>query len=241
VQFTYSPGEVFPFTEVRGAIDQEHMAFPTDCYEPLTEDFDCGKPLPMTAWTSAAMTRPYRFLVGLGEDMLGYIFPPGNFVGVEGESSREPWMSYEATGKNEGNDRFGYGHADDPESVGPYVGLHVTNALQELLAKDGNGTETKPGLFVDAEGRLSISPFASGSFTGAVGVEILPRYTTRPKTLLIGQQAKGWATFDALPDPGTAGTTLPYSVRTAGVIQSNGGPLLIEVYAGAKTLGLEAG
>ena len=28
------PGEVFPFTEVRGAIDEEQMAFPTNCYEP---------------------------------------------------------------------------------------------------------------------------------------------------------------------------------------------------------------
>ncbi|HWW44109.1 MAG TPA: hypothetical protein VN180_03485, partial [Acidimicrobiia bacterium] len=34
VQLAYSPGEVFPFTEVRGPIDEAQMPFPTDCYEP---------------------------------------------------------------------------------------------------------------------------------------------------------------------------------------------------------------
>src|SRR5207245_1012211 len=63
VQLAYSPGEVFPFTETRGAIDEALMPFPTNCYEPQTEDFYCGSPLPMTPWISAEMTRPYRFLV----------------------------------------------------------------------------------------------------------------------------------------------------------------------------------
>ena len=239
VQFAYSPGEVFPFTEIRGAMDEEHMAFPTNCYEPLTENYFCGEALPMTPWISADMTRPYRFLVGLGEDMLGYIFPPGNFVGEEGQSKKEPWMRYENEGTNGGNDRFGYSHADDSESVGPYVGLQVTDALQKLLAKDGPRTRTAPGLYVDAEGRLSISPFASGSFTGAAGVEVLRPHRTQPETFLIGHQATGWATFDALSDPGTVGTSLPYSVRTAGVMLKSGKSLLIDVYEGAKALGLE--
>jgi hypothetical protein len=53
---------------------------------------------------------------------------------------------------------------------------------------------------------------------------------------LIGQNARGWATFDARPDPGTAGTGLPYSVRTAGVITNTGGTLLIDVFEGARAL-----
>jgi hypothetical protein len=53
--------------------------------------------------------------------------------------------------------------------------------------------------------------------------------------LVVGQQASGWATFDAMPDPGTAGTSLPYSVRTAGVIQG-GKALLVDVFAGANRL-----
>src|SRR5207302_4220817 len=129
IQLAYSPGEVFPFTEVRGPIDEAQMPFPTDCYEPSSENYYCGTPLPMTPWISAKMTRPYRFLVGLGEDMIGYIFPPGNFVGAKGETNEQPWATYEDTGQNGGRDRFGQGHADDAESVGPHAGLTVVNAL----------------------------------------------------------------------------------------------------------------
>jgi hypothetical protein len=237
IQFAYSPGEVFPFTEVGGPIDEAQMPFPTNCYEPTTENFYCGTPLPMTPYTAAEMTGRYRFLVGLGEDMLGYMFPPGNFVGSEGELNKEPWVTYEDT-KKPGNDRFGYGHSDDAESVGPYVGLQVTDALQGLLASDGKGLTVEPGLFVDSSGRLSDSPFANGAFTGAVGVEVLKAGKTVPTTLLIGQKAEGWATFDGRPDPGTAGTSLPYSVQTRGVMLPGKRPLLIEVFEGAKDLGL---
>lgn len=235
IQLAYSPGEVFPFTEIRGPVDEAQMPFPTNCYEPADENYYCGSSLPITPWTSAEMTEPYRFLVGLGEDMLGYMFPPGNFVGSEAEVNKQPWLSYEDT-KFSGHDRFGYGHADDDESVGPYVGRDVTTALQELLASDGRGTRVQPGLYVDAEGRLSDSPFAGEGFTGAVGVEIA-RAGKKPRLLLIGRQASGFATFDGRPDPGTAGTPLRYSVQTAGVMLGSGKPLLIDVFAGAKQLG----
>jgi hypothetical protein len=238
VQLAYSPGEVFPFTEVRGPIDEAQMPFPTNCYEPSSENFYCGSPLPMTPWISAEMNQPYRFLVGLGEDMLGYLMPPGDFVGGEGELSSEPWASYEATNTHGGNDRFGQGHADDPESVGPYAAIAVTTALQRLLASEGRGSEVVPGLYIDAAGHLSDSPFAGEGFTGAVGVEALPTGRRPPQKLLIGRQASGWATVDALPDPGTAGTPLRYSVRTGGVILDSGEPLLIDVFAGAQALGL---
>jgi hypothetical protein len=236
IQLAYSPGEVFPFTEIRGPIDEAQMPFPTNCYEPAGENFYCGTPLPMTPWVSADMTKPYRFLVGLGEDMIGYMFPPGNFVGSEGEVNNQPWMSYEDTNKNGGHDRFGHGHSDDAESLGPYAGLSVTDALQQLLVADGHPSHVLPGLYVDAAGHLSDSPFAGGSFTGAAGVEFLPAPGKPPRKLLIGSGASGWETFDALPDPGTAGTSLPYSVRTAGVLRTTGQPLLIDVFAGAKAL-----
>jgi hypothetical protein len=241
VQLAYSPGEVFPFTESRGAIDEAQMPFPTNCFEAATENYYCGTPLPMTPWISAEMTRKYRFLVGLGEDMIGYMFPPGNFVGAEvgegagGEVTSEPWSAYHSA-KKTSHDRFGHGHSDDSESVGPYAGLAVTNELKQLLAVDGHASRVVPGLFLDASGHLSDSPFAAGTFTGAVGVETLAAGTTKPKKILIGVGASGWATFDGLHDPGTAGTALAYSVRTAGVIQTTGTPLLIDVYAGAKAL-----
>jgi hypothetical protein len=239
IQFTYSPGEVFPFTEIGGPIDEKQMPFPTTCYEPATENFYCGTPLPMTPYTAAEMTGRYRFLVGLGEDMIGYLFPPGNFVGDEGEVSKQPWASYEDTKKVGSTDRFGYGHADDAESVGPYVGLEVTGALQGLLASDGQSQTIVPGLFVDASGHLSDRPFAFGAFTGAVGVEVLEPGHTTPTKLLIGNQARRWANYYGEPDPGTAGTSLPYSVSTRGVIlKKEDKPLLIEVFAGASELGL---
>jgi hypothetical protein len=233
VQLAYSPGEVFPFTESRGAIDESLMPFPTNCFESSTENYYCGTPLPMTPWVSAEMTRRYRFLVGLGEDMIGYMFPPGNFVGSEGQVASEPWVSYQAA-KKTGHDRFGNGHSDDTESVGPYAGLAVTNTLQQLLAADGKGLHVVPGLFLDASGHLSISPFAGPGFSGAVGVETRPPGSKKPHKLLVGSTASAWATFDGLADPGTAGTSLPYSVRTAGVLGLKGTPLLIDVFAGAK-------
>jgi hypothetical protein len=236
IQLAYSPGEVFPFTETRGFIDEKQMPFPTNCFEPEHENYFCGTPLPMTPWISAEMTQPYRFLVGLGEDMIGYMFPPGNFVGSEGEVSKEPWLAYQKA-KKTGHDRFGYGHSDDSESVGPYAGLAVTNALQQLLASDGRATKVVPGLYVDSAGHLSDSPFASGSFTGAVGVQTTLVRHKHKLRYVVGMNATGWATFDALPDPGSAGTSLPYSVRTGGVIV-HGKPLLIDVFAGARALGL---
>jgi hypothetical protein len=220
-QLAYSPGEVFPFTEIRGAIDAAQMPFPTNCYDPSTSNFYCGTPLPMTQWVSAEMNRPYRFLVGLGEDMIGYMFPPGNFVGTQGEVDQEPWLAYENASQNGGHDRFGYGHADDAESAGPHAGLAVTSALQELLASTGTGSQ-----------------FPAGAFTGAVGVEVLRLGEGSPRTVLMGRDASAWATFDALRDTGTAGTSLPYSVRTGGVILNSGQPLLVDVFAGARALGL---
>jgi hypothetical protein len=238
VQLAYSPGEVFPFTEVRGPIDAAQMPFPTDCYNPATSDFSCGSPLPMTPWISAEMNRPYRFLVGLGEDMIGYLFPPGNFVGTQGEVNQQPWAAYEDTSENAGHDRFGHGHADDAESVGPHAGLVVTAALQQMLEGGGAGSKVLPGLYVDQAGHLSVGPFAAGAFTGAVGVEVVPAGGRAPKTLLVGRDARGWAMFDALPDPGTSGTSLPYSVGTGGVILNSGRAQLVDVFAGAQALGL---
>jgi hypothetical protein len=113
----------------------------------------------------------------------------------------------------------------------------VTNALAQLLAS-APGSAVQPGLYVDAAGQLSDSPFAGGSFTGAVGVEVVPAGGGPAQKLLVGHAVRGWATADALPDPGTAGTSLAYSVRTGGVMLRGGRPLLVDVYAGARALGL---
>jgi hypothetical protein len=234
-QFTFSPGEVFPFTQNRGAMDPRTMPFPTDCYNPLTNDYSCGAPLPMTPWTSAQMTEPYRFEVGLGEDMIGYLFPPGNFVGGDQtETQEQPWFTYQVAKGGTDHDRFGHGHSDDSESAGPYAGLAVTQALSALLAEDGHGDHVLPGMFVDAGGARSDSAFAGSGFGGAVGVVVATGGGTR--TYLVGRDATGWATFDGGADPGTGGTALAYSVSTAGVILPDGTALLVDVYQGAQQL-----
>lgn len=265
VQIAYSPGEVFPFTEMGGPVDDSQMPFPTDCYQPSTADptnpasanYFCGSELPMTAMVSAQMTEPFRFLAGLGEDMVGYMFPPGNFVGTEGETFEQPYALYEDTttaGMN-GVDRFGHGHPDDSESVGPNVGLTVTGALSTLLSQDGTGDAVVPGLFVDAAGHRCDSPFpadavssgdAAGSwvtgctdFAGAVGVVV--DHGGSVTTIPVGTGgASAWATYLGTTDAGTPATNespaYPYSTATRGVIV-DGAPLLIDVFAGADDLG----
>ncbi len=279
-QLAYVPGEMFPFTAIRGHLSASQMPFPTTCYDPVTKSFTCGAPLPMTPWITAEMTEPYRFVAGLGEDMIGYMMPPGDFVGSQDASqttpsgpsgvpssvtvnvpevNQQPWVSYELTSSN-WNDRFGFGHADDSESVGPHAGLLVTQALSSLLGKlarrgVGHALTVMPGLYVDAAGALSDSPFPNpnpytspgpGSspegFTGAVGV--LFSGPGGPVRYCVGAQttsfchdkgvhhAVSWATFDGTRDPGTAGTPYPYSVSTAGVILGSGRVLLADVFAG---------
>ena len=66
---------------------------------------------------------------------------------------------------------------------------------------------------------------------------VLPPGKTTPRTYLIGSSARGWATFDAQPDPGTAGTALAYSVRTGGVFPTTGKAILVDVFAGERALG----
>ena len=46
---------------------------------------------------------------------------------------------------------------------------------------------------------------------------------------------RSFATFESRPDPGTAGSALPYSVSTAGVILNGGKVVLIDVF-GAQAL-----
>jgi hypothetical protein len=235
-QFAYSPGEVFPFTEIRGAFDPQQSPFPTDCYDPSTNDYNCGTPLPMTPWIAADMTAPFHFMAGLGQDMIGYLFPPGNFVGDQGETDQSPWEPYHAFVDSGATDRFGHHHSDDSESLGPHAGLAVTRALAALLQGPARPAHTVlPGLFVDANGAPSDSPFASDGFEGAAGIEVVnPDGSTT--TYLLGRDATAYATFDARPDPGTAGTSLPYSVNSAGVVLSSGQVVLADVFAGASEL-----
>src|SRR5207249_5787033 len=113
-EFISLPGEVFPFTYLRSFLGPQDMPFP-----------QYGLP----GWPLPHMHAPYRFFNGLAEDMIGYIFPKGNGVGVPGEDPNNP--SADST------DRFGCGHSDDSESASSQAGNLLAAPLVNLLDSRG--------------------------------------------------------------------------------------------------------
>ena len=135
-EFISEPGEVFPFTYLRSFLGPDDMPFP---------QYD------LPPWPLPHMHAPYRFQEGLGEDMIGYIFPRGNGIGVPGEDPNNP------TG--EGPDRFGCGHSDDSEAASSQTGDIVGNALVALLDSRGLPPErVVTGRYVLPDGSLSRDP-----------------------------------------------------------------------------------
>lgn len=135
-EFITEPGEVFPFTYLRSFMGPDDMPFP---------QYD------LPPWPLPHMHALYRFQEGLGEDMIGYIFPRGNGIGVPGEDPNNP------TGA--GADRFGCGHSDDSESAGSQTGDIVGNALVALLDSHGLQPErVVRGRYVLPDGSLSRDP-----------------------------------------------------------------------------------
>ena len=76
-EFISLPGEVFPFTYLRGFLGPQDMPNPSGALPP---------------WLLPHMHTPFRFIDGLAEDMLGYIFPAGNAVGIPTASNFEPLL-----------------------------------------------------------------------------------------------------------------------------------------------------
>jgi hypothetical protein len=135
-EFITEPGEVFPFTFLRSALGPDDMPFP---------QYD------LPPWPLPHMHTPYRFQEGLGEDMIGYIFPRGNGVGVPGEDPNNPSAN--------STDRFGCGHSDDSESASSQAGDIVGNALVDVLDSRGIPPErVVTGRYVLPSGALSRDP-----------------------------------------------------------------------------------
>jgi hypothetical protein len=132
-EFISVPGEVFPFTYLRSFLGPDDMPFPQ---------------YPLPPWVTTHMHAPYRFVNGLAEDMLGYIFPRGNAVGVIGEP--------DAT---DGPDRFGCGHSDDSEAASSQTSDIVGNGLVAVLdAREGAPEDVRVGRYVLPGGELSRNP-----------------------------------------------------------------------------------
>ncbi len=131
--FMSVPGEVFPFTYLRSFMGPDDIPKPE---------------FPLPPWPMRHMHTPFRFVDGLGEDMVGYIFPRGNGVGVPGEG----------TGASD-TDRFGCGHSDDSEAASSQTADIAGRALVQLLDSHGGRPERlRRGRYVLPGGKLSRDP-----------------------------------------------------------------------------------
>jgi len=139
-QFIGAPGEVFPFTFFRGPVGPQDLNYPQYA---------------LPAWPLPYMHTPWRFLDGLDNDMIGYIFPQGNNAGIPGTHlTTNPTAS--------GIDRFGCGHSDDSESVADTAANIIGSALVSILQKHtGSPESVMQARFVLPDGKLSRNPLGT--------------------------------------------------------------------------------
>ena len=168
--FVSIPGEVFPFTYLRSFLGPQDMPCPDpnssgDCGGPPSPTVSCaqGNPYALPPWLMPQMHTPYRFIDGLAEDMIGYIFPCGNGIGVPGEYPVSN-PSADAT------DRFGCGHSDDSESAsssaGDVLGAAATGVLDNLGGNTRAAEDIQTGRYVLGDGTLSRDPLGGPSSIG---------------------------------------------------------------------------
>ena len=133
-QFISIPGEAFPFTYLRGFLGPQDMPDPN---------------APLPPWLLPHMHAPFRFIDGLGEDMLGYIFPAGNAVGIPTASNPSPSSV----------DRFGCQHSDDSESTSAQAANIIGDALVRLLDRhNGPPERIVRGRYILPSGQRSRDP-----------------------------------------------------------------------------------
>jgi hypothetical protein len=136
-EFVSLPGEVFPFTYFRSFLGPQDLPNPS---------------YGMPPWPLPHMHAPYRFFDGLGEDMIGYIFPRGNAVGI-------PGLNDPTNPTGAGPDRFGCAHSDDSEAASSQAADLLGNALVGLLDAHGGAPERiVTGRYVLGDGTRSRDP-----------------------------------------------------------------------------------
>jgi hypothetical protein len=178
-EFVSLPGEVFPFTVYRGFLGPQDMPDPAP---------------PVPPWLLPHLHARFRFVDGLAEDMLGYIFPAGNAVGIPSNSNLSP----------SDRDRFGCGHSDDSEALSPHTADIVAGALVHLLdGRSGGGERVRTGRYVLPGGTLSRDPLGG---PGSLGCTVRTRFTaTRHPAVAValsgGRRVTplAWMSLDGLP------------------------------------------
>ena len=107
----------------------------------------------MPTWHARA---PFRFQVGLADDLIGYMIPAWGFAsGPTGLFSNDNCFQ----------DQAGHGHKLESESVGPTGANDVANGLAAMLDSEKDpSAHIAQGRFVTADGHYSHWP------TGAVGI-----------------------------------------------------------------------
>src|SRR5262249_27893201 len=126
------------------------------------------------------------------EDMLGYIFPSGNAVGIPSATNLDP----------SDTDRFGCGHSDDSESTSAQASDIVGDGLVPLLDAHSGVSETiASGRYILPGGTLSRDPLGGpelkcnvdATFTAsgpAVGVRLASGRVVHPSV---------WMSLSGLP------------------------------------------
>ena len=154
-----NPGEAFPALMLGSPFGQDQAS--------------CPRPNPsVPTWHADA---PFRFQVGLADDMIGYLIPAWGFAsGTPGLFNNDTCSA----------DQHGHRHKLESESAGPSSANDVADRLTALLDQHPDpSARVMVGRFVRPDGTYSRWP------TGAAGILIAPRKSTAldPKRgLLIG-------------------------------------------------------
>ena len=230
--FATLPGEVFPFTFLRSFLGPQEMPCPDpnssgDCGGQPSPLVSCaaGNPYALPPWLMPHMHTPYRFLDGLGEDMIGYIFPCGNGVGVPGE--------YPVSNPSgDATDRFGCGHSDDSESASSDAANAVGSASASLLDNLGGAAQQpediEQGRYVLPGGVLSRDPLGAPPSIGCnVNETFVPSGPATAVQLADGTVVKPalWMSLSGRPQAGGPDR------NTRGWIDASGNRHWLDVFA----------
>jgi hypothetical protein len=148
LQLLGNPGEAFPGLMVGTPFGIEDAPCPSRANPPVP------------TWNASA---PYRFQVGLADDMIGYMSPPWAFTDVAGIYTAPPECQNDP---NTDRDSKGHQHKLETEGVGPSAGGYVADNLTGILKQQGTDPVAlvRPGRFVYADGVVGRRP------NNAVGV-----------------------------------------------------------------------